>query len=257
MKNTFPSDPVLYCNCTNTKNIPEVRKKQITAALRCSGDSLVLVDDLCGLAVDADPCLKNIANAEKATVIACYPRAILALFHRAGAPLNLEKIRLFNMRTQSAEEIIAAIDGGRQEEARREQEVVIESSAGKSWRPWFPVIDYRRCVHCRQCLEFCLFGVYETDQNGNVTVQNPVNCKNNCPSCARICPHLAIMFPKIDEESPVTGSEADAESAVGKVCLTKEQLFNADTTDRLRARQNRPSLIKKQTLKKNDDTTID
>ncbi|MCA1808733.1 MAG: ferredoxin family protein, partial [Lentisphaerae bacterium] len=98
-------------------------------------------------------------------------------------------------------------------------------------------------TNCRQCLDFCLFGVYASDQQGRVAVERPANCKDNCPACARMCPALAIMFPKIDEDSPINGSDADAASASGKVCLTHDQLFGEHTLARLRARQ-RPPLFK-------------
>jgi hypothetical protein len=51
------------------------------------------------------------------------------------------------------------------------------------------------------------------------------------------------MFPKIDEESPVSGASGDA-GAAGKVRLTQEQLFGANALDKLRARQQRPRLLK-------------
>jgi hypothetical protein len=54
---------------------------------------------------------------------------------------------------------------------------------------------------------------------------------------------MAIMFPKIDEESPVSGASGDA-GAAGKVRLTQEQLFGANALDKLRARQQRPRLLK-------------
>jgi len=60
---------------------------------------------------------------------------------------------------------------------------------------WYPVIDYSRCVTCKQCSQFCLFGVYEVDDAGKVAVAQPDNCKPGCPACSRICPQGAIMFP--------------------------------------------------------------
>jgi Pyruvate/2-oxoacid:ferredoxin oxidoreductase delta subunit len=146
------------------------------------------------------------------------------------------------MRAESTGTLLAAIvRGGGDSAIRREPDTA--AAAGDFWRPWFPVIDYARCVNCRQCLEFCLFGVYETEADGRVAVGHPDHCKNNCPSCARLCPHMAIMFPKIDEESPVSGASGDA-GAAGKVRLTREQLFGANALDKLRARQQRPRLLK-------------
>ncbi|MHC4467013.1 MAG: 4Fe-4S dicluster domain-containing protein, partial [Planctomycetota bacterium] len=68
------------------------------------------------------------------------------------------------------------------------------------------VIDYDRCKNCMQCLNFCLFGVYELSDDGKVEVVKPTGCKTNCPACARVCPHKAIIFPKYTE-SPINGDE--------------------------------------------------
>lgn len=64
---------------------------------------------------------------------------------------------------------------------------------------WYPVIDRERCAGCRACLQFCLFGVYELNADGQVLVARPDNCKPGCPACARICPEGAIIFPLCDE----------------------------------------------------------
>ena len=64
------------------------------------------------------------------------------------------------------------------------------------WKPWFPVIDYSRCTNCMQCLSFCLFDVYGVSADSKIQVQNQSNCKTECPACSRVCPEVAIMFPK-------------------------------------------------------------
>ena len=75
-----------------------------------------------------------------------------------------------------------------------------------AWVPWFPVIDYDRCTNCQQCLGFCLFGVYGVDSDGRVQVQHPENCKTDCPACARVCPSVAVIFPKYGQ-GPINGDE--------------------------------------------------
>ena len=80
------------------------------------------------------------------------------------------------------------------------------------WIPWFPVVDYDRCQDCRQCLQFCLFGVYAADEGGKVRVAKPENCKTGCPACARICPQAAIIFPKY-AEGPISGDDAPPAAA--------------------------------------------
>lgn len=77
------------------------------------------------------------------------------------------------------------------------------------WKPWFPVIDYSRCTNCMQCLSFCLFDVYGVSADNKIQVQNNDNCKTNCPACSRVCPEVAIMFPKY-QGGPINGDEVSA-----------------------------------------------
>ena len=77
-----------------------------------------------------------------------------------------------------------------------------------AWKPWFPVIDYDRCTNCMQCLSFCLFDVYGVDDSDKIQVQNNDNCKTNCPACSRVCPEVAIMFPKYSG-GPINGEEVN------------------------------------------------
>src|SRR3954468_4114098 len=86
--------------------------------------------------------------------------------------------------------------------------LVDELSGGppaKPWKPWFPVIDYNRCTNCMQCLSFCLFDVYGAP-GGKIGVQNPANCKTDGPACSRVCPEVAILFPKY-KAGPINGDE--------------------------------------------------
>jgi Pyruvate/2-oxoacid:ferredoxin oxidoreductase delta subunit len=75
---------------------------------------------------------------------------------------------------------------------------------GGGWKPWFPVIDYTRCTNCMQCLSFCLFEVYGVSADRKIQVQNQNNCKTECPACSRVCPEVAIMFPKY-RHGPING----------------------------------------------------
>jgi Pyruvate/2-oxoacid:ferredoxin oxidoreductase delta subunit len=79
-----------------------------------------------------------------------------------------------------------------------------------SWKPWFPVIDYSRCTNCMQCLSFCLFDVYGVSADKKIQVQNQSNCKTDCPACSRVCPEVAIMFPKY-RHGPINGDEVEAD----------------------------------------------
>jgi Pyruvate/2-oxoacid:ferredoxin oxidoreductase delta subunit len=79
-----------------------------------------------------------------------------------------------------------------------------------AWKPWFPVIDFGRCTNCMQCLTFCLFDVYGVSPDRKIRVQNPSNCKTECPACSRVCPEVAILFPKY-KMSPINGDEVRPE----------------------------------------------
>lgn len=72
---------------------------------------------------------------------------------------------------------------------------------------WYPVIDYDRCVNCLECLEFCLFGVYDADEAGRVTAADPDRCKPGCPACSRVCPQAAIMFPHHAGTPAIAGAD--------------------------------------------------
>lgn len=105
-----------------------------------------------------------------------------------------------------------------------------------SWKPWFPVIDYDRCTNCMQCLSFCLFDVYGVDGDDRIQVQNNDNCKTNCPACSRVCPEVAIMFPKYSG-GPINGepvSDSDLEREKMKVDISS--LLGGDIYARLRDR---------------------
>jgi len=110
------------------------------------------------------------------------------------------------------------------------------AAGGKSWKPWFPVIDYDRCTNCMQCLSFCLFDVYGVDDEQKIQVQNQDNCKTNCPACSRVCPEVAIMFPKYSS-GPINGapvSEQDVNREKMKVDISS--LLGGDIYSSLRQR---------------------
>jgi len=105
-----------------------------------------------------------------------------------------------------------------------------------SWKPWFPVIDYDRCTNCMQCLSFCLFDVYGVDDDGKIQVQNNDNCKTNCPACSRVCPEVAIMFPKY-ASAPINGAPvSDEDLQREKMKVDISSLLGGNIYSRLRER---------------------
>jgi Pyruvate/2-oxoacid:ferredoxin oxidoreductase delta subunit len=94
---------------------------------------------------------------------------------------------------------------------------LVESLLGESqlpkpggWKPWFPVIDFGRCTNCMQCLSFCLFDVYGVSSEGKIQVRHENHCKTDCPACSRVCPEVAILFPKY-RSGPINGDEINSE----------------------------------------------
>lgn len=205
--NTF----ILFCNCSYSQIIDEQRKGRVLRAVADSNIEFAAVDDLCRLAADKDKRLYEWAKMEGLTIIACYPRAVRWLFQAAGAELGREDTSIFNMRTQSAEDIIGLLTATEAKGAKVCGDPEKDIQKQGDWVPWFPVIDHDLCENCKQCMNFCLFGVYGVDDEGQVCVKKPTGCKTNCPACARICPAGAIMFPKYDK-SPINGDRVDAEN---------------------------------------------
>jgi len=78
------------------------------------------------------------------------------------------------------------------------------------WKPWFPVIDYDRCTNCMQCMSFCLFDVYGVSTEGKIQVRNQNHCKTDCPACSRVCPEVAILFPKY-KAGPINGDVVNSD----------------------------------------------
>jgi hypothetical protein len=103
---------ILYCHCAFAQAVPRPVKQEVLRALTDSGVDFDACADLCEMSARRDPALREFAAADQLTCIACHPRAIRWLFSAAGATLDESKVRFLNMRSQSAEEIVAALNGG-------------------------------------------------------------------------------------------------------------------------------------------------
>lgn len=233
---------VLFCRCAYSDVMPAEMRTALADAFESCGSDVRVIDDLCALAAEANPLLKDLARETELTVVACYPRAVRWLFHRAGVQLP-EQTRFLNMRTRDARSILAEL-GIDPRGPGKASESKTEPPGG--WAPWYPVVDYSRCRNCGQCSSFCLFGVYGKDEHDTVTVENPRGCKNHCPACARICPAGAIIFPK-HPEGPINGDDVpddwtavSAKEARGKtsgslrdqlIRRKRQRLLRPDNTD--------------------------
>ncbi len=66
-------------------------------------------------------------------------------------------------------------------------------------RRWYPVVDENACLGCLECVNYCMFGVYEIGAGDRPKVGQPDRCRDGCPACSRICPGSAIIFPEYDD----------------------------------------------------------
>lgn len=227
---------ILYCHCAQARLLAEPARRAVLERLCASGADFEAVPDLCALAMRRDVLLQKLARASELIVIACHARAVRNLFAAAGAPLRADGVKLLELRARPAEEILAALPpaaGGSRDAAQ----LAAKLDAGAEAKPaWFPVVDGERCTHCMQCRSFCLFGVYGKDADGKLEVQHPENCKPDCPACARVCPELAIIFPRY-KESPINGGEVTAADAAREpVKVDVSALLGGDVYGALRQR---------------------
>ncbi len=175
------------------------------------------------------------AGAGRAEAGAATAFIVLGCF--GGAPPEVgdaagRDVAVCDITGRSADEAIALV-----EQRRDGRPMNRPDAAGPGqWKPWFPVIDLARCTNCMQCLSFCLFDVYGVAADHTLRVENPANCKVNCPACSRVCPEVAIMFPKY-HAGPIDGgpvSESDVQREKMKVDISA--LLGGDIYSRLRER---------------------
>lgn len=223
---------IVLCRCEKSQVISDDVRERVMSALTDAGVGFESVDDLCGLATRGSEVLGRWAQTDDLKIVACFPRAVKWLFAMGGAALDDGKAEVLNMRTGDADDIVAALVN---ERARSNGGAGIEHVSDDGWVPWFPVIDRDRCVNCKQCLNFCLFGVYRLSDDGNVEVAKPANCKTNCPACGRVCPEAAIIFPKYGQ-SPINGDEVNEDTLKAKNADLNSMLDGEDIHSLLRRR---------------------
>jgi Pyruvate/2-oxoacid:ferredoxin oxidoreductase delta subunit len=209
---------IVYCHCASMGVMPAGTRSAVLGGLRASGAEVTVFADLCASAARGEAEVAGLGGGGPLTVIACAPRAVRWLLARAGAEVEPDQLTLLDMRTRSAEEILAAVGAAPVANA---PVGIDEPAAADDWPSWFPVIDYERCIDCKQCLNFCLFGVYAEDEAGRVRVNEPDHCKTHCPACARLCPTGAIVFPK-HPTGPINGQD-DAAGEDETAPAAKEQ----------------------------------
>lgn len=226
---------ITICACTSRSFIDKERVALVAAQLRAAGKEVTIEADLCR--TFQTPSAKAEAIAQ-GVIIACYPRAIRAHLDRLG----LTAPTLLDIRNEEATTLLAELGVLAPAEAVATEEI-LETIKALPTEPgtdaWNPTLDKSRCIECGKCYDFCLFGVY-TMEDKKVRVTHPINCKNNCPACARMCPEKAIIFPKY-EKSPVNGGTAIEEEYDP---IEMENLYKEKLRIKLEQRRKKVALLK-------------
>ena len=103
---------ILYCHCQYAQVLPPEVKETVLRKLAESGVAFDAVADLCEMSARQDPSLQRLADGGPVKIAACFPRAVKWLFHTAKADLPPDTAEVLNLRTQSAEEVCAALFNG-------------------------------------------------------------------------------------------------------------------------------------------------
>ena len=114
---SIPSARILYCHCAYAKVVAPEVKTAVLQGLSEANVEFDAVPDFCEMAAQGDGRLRELAARGDLKVAACYPRAVKWLFASAGAPLP-ESVRIWNMRVEPAEAVVAGLVGSGEGRAR-------------------------------------------------------------------------------------------------------------------------------------------
>ena len=214
-----------YTVLLSTARIDDPAVREIEAALTSRlrddlGADVLVVPDLYDLQQD-DPALEAVRSVRGPLIVLAwmYPRAVYWRLVRAGVEgprvdaraalpeTGPRAIAPVDMRgVCCADRIIERVAAFAAPAAPPQAGTVTRFDRAVAER-WYPVIDEDRCVNCLECLEFCLFGVYDEDGDGRPVVADPDRCKPGCPACARVCPEQAIIFPRHPTTPAIAGAD--------------------------------------------------
>ncbi len=185
-------EQVYICNCKNDGKLEKEKINNLTKVLSTCDVDITQIEDICASVIENPKSLQNLFQNKKTTLFACEPRAMEWLLKYID--INKSDIDYHNINSFKLESVNTMFETG-----VSSQNTTI-NYVDKT-KPWYPIIDFERCTHCLKCLNFCLFGVYTIDKNKKIAVENPMNCKDMCPACSRVCPEQAIIFPKHSDSS--------------------------------------------------------
>ena len=101
---------ILYCRCAYAQVVPAAVKDAVLEGLAAAGRGFEMVPDLCEMAARRDPHLAELARGDRPLrIYACWPRAVQGLFTLADAPLPKQGVEILNMRTDTAETVLAGV----------------------------------------------------------------------------------------------------------------------------------------------------
>lgn len=195
---------LIYCNC-GAGIISKEKQGELSGLFKEINIDVFELHDLCAFSVNEKDFLNSVEKSyEKKFIVACYPRAIKNMFLQNN--INLSEYEVLNFRELSPEKIGELLGERKLGNSTNAKYEVKRSSLEVP--AWYPVIDHTRCTLCGQCARFCVFGVYKYNKK-SLEVVNPLSCKNNCPACGRTCPASAIIFPRLPENSVLSGAEPE------------------------------------------------
>jgi heterodisulfide reductase subunit A-like polyferredoxin len=198
---------ILYCNC-GAGIISDKKQELLTESIKKLNITIFELHDLCSLSVNEHEFLNLLENDyDKILIVACYPRAIENMLNQNK--IELSNYEVLNFREKSVDDIAESLQEKTNDDTGDSNYQIKKSSL--TVPAWYPVIDESKCTLCGQCARFCLFGVYQYNKK-SLNVVNPLACKNNCPACGRTCPASAIIFPRLPENSVLSGAEPNEEA---------------------------------------------
>ncbi len=240
---------IIFCNCkgdtAETQGL-----NHIFLYLQSIPVELFNFYDLCGVcAIKKNETRDLFLTSDEFLVIACYSRTVKLLLRNIGIDPDSGQFSFLNVKEIRGDALMNRIQAFYQDGFSGKSLTTIESDP--EWPSWYPLVDYSRCSSCGQCADFCLFSVYEK-REGKISVVNPTNCKNNCPACARLCPQIAIVFPKYSGGGAIGGSETvDEMEEEQRQRKDMDSILGSDIYKTLELRKaKRKSIIKGQAMNK-------
>jgi hypothetical protein len=103
---------ILYCHCAYARVVPVETKAAVLEGLLRRDVEFQAVPDLCEMAARGDPRLSELTANGPLRIAACYPRAVKWLFASAGVDIGDADASVCNMRTESAEQVLACLVPG-------------------------------------------------------------------------------------------------------------------------------------------------